>query len=107
MIFVYLLAENTIFYYMWLNLNSEIKLVIKTKLRKVCSAPDPDLSVGSWGDWTRSLLFRLLHLIQEAHNALQFGLREQGPPIWQYGVVTQLPMTLKVVRGQRIGVSIL
>ena len=66
-----------------------------------------DLSVRPRGDGARPLLLRLLHLVQEAHDALQLGLGEQGAAVGQRGVVAQLAVTLQVVGGQRVGVSVL
>lgn len=63
--------------------------------------------MGAGRDGARPLLLGLLHLVQEAHDALQLGLGEQSAPVWQGGVEAQLPVALQVVCGQRVGVSVL
>lgn len=53
------------------------------------------------------VLPRLLHLIQEAHDALELDLREQSPVIRWARECTQFPKFLQVVGCQGVGVIFL
>lgn len=72
---------------------------------KTC--PPPAWGPGHLGGHGRLLPLRLLHLVQEAHDALQLGLRQQRPVLRGLGGRTQLPELLQVVGGQGAGIVLL
>lgn len=59
------------------------------------------------GDRGRPVLPRPLHLVQEAQDALQLGLREQSPVLGGASGRTEFPKLLQVVGGQGAGIVLL